>query len=230
MKTRAILVAFAAMATATGAKAATVFNFGTIADTASLTTGDLGQSATYAIGALSVTAKAFGPNLANGSADHLYGKNLGGDETGLGMTNDPSGQHEIYYQKGFIQLSFSNSVNPASIFASFNSTTGGEKWEIFGSNTAGTLASGTVPLTAAVVNAGGTSEGVNVQLTGSFKYYDIVSIIPAGGASGGNVLLKSVTLAAAVPEPAAWALMIIGFGGIGAALRRRRAQVAVATA
>jgi hypothetical protein len=31
----------------------------------------------------------------------------------------------------------------------------------------------------------------------------------------------------AVPEPAAWALMIVGFGGAGAALRRRRA-VAIA--
>ncbi|TAJ72669.1 MAG: PEP-CTERM sorting domain-containing protein [Phenylobacterium sp.] len=32
----------------------------------------------------------------------------------------------------------------------------------------------------------------------------------------------------AVPEPGAWALMILGFGGAGAALRRRRAALAVA--
>ena len=31
-----------------------------------------------------------------------------------------------------------------------------------------------------------------------------------------------------VPEPAAWALMILGFGGIGAVLRRRRAAFAAA--
>jgi hypothetical protein len=31
-----------------------------------------------------------------------------------------------------------------------------------------------------------------------------------------------------VPEPAAWALMLVGFGGMGAMLRRRRAQVAFA--
>jgi hypothetical protein len=30
----------------------------------------------------------------------------------------------------------------------------------------------------------------------------------------------------AVPEPASWALMLMGFGGLGAALRRRRALVA----
>jgi hypothetical protein len=32
----------------------------------------------------------------------------------------------------------------------------------------------------------------------------------------------------AVPEPAAWALMILGFGGVGAVLRRRRAAAAFA--
>jgi hypothetical protein len=53
--------------------------------------------------------------------------------------------------------------------------------------------------------------------------------VAAGGASGGNVLLKSLTVTP-VPEPGTWALMIAGFGGIGAALRRRRTQVAVATA
>ena len=40
---------------------------------------------------------------------------------------------------------------------------------------------------------------------------------------GGIELLKQFSVpAAAVPEPAAWALMILGFGGAGAQLRRRR--------
>ena len=33
-----------------------------------------------------------------------------------------------------------------------------------------------------------------------------------------------------VPEPAAWAMMLVGFGGLGAVLRRRRAMTATATA
>jgi hypothetical protein len=37
--------------------------------------------------------------------------------------------------------------------------------------------------------------------------------------------LRSVTVAAAVPEPATWGIMILGFGGIGAMMRRRRALV-----
>ena len=76
-----------------------------------------------------------------------------------------------------------------------------------------------------MINAGGTSEGANVQLTGGYQYYDIISNVSAGGK---NVLLKSATLSAA-PEPATWALMIVGFGGIGAAVRRRRTQVAATT-
>ena len=41
-------------------------------------------------------------------------------------------------------------------------------------------------------------------------------------------LVREVTLdgGLAVPEPAAWALMILGFGGIGAVLRRRRLALA----
>ena len=39
--------------------------------------------------------------------------------------------------------------------------------------------------------------------------------------SGGAITVPSVR--GAVPEPATWAMMLLGFGGIGAAMRRRRA-------
>lgn len=42
----------------------------------------------------------------------------------------------------------------------------------------------------------------------------------AGGYIGANVL-------GSVPEPAAWGLMIVGFGAVGSAYRRRRAQISV---
>jgi hypothetical protein len=41
---------------------------------------------------------------------------------------------------------------------------------------------------------------------------------------------QAFAFATTVPEPDAWALMIIGFGGIGAAMRRRRNMTATATA
>ncbi|MFN3370372.1 MAG: PEPxxWA-CTERM sorting domain-containing protein [Sphingomonadaceae bacterium] len=49
----------------------------------------------------------------------------------------------------------------------------------------------------------------------------------AYGANGGNFIASgSGTFAGAIPEPATWALMIAGFGLVGAAARRRRIAVA----
>ncbi|THD64539.1 MAG: PEP-CTERM sorting domain-containing protein [Phenylobacterium sp.] len=44
----------------------------------------------------------------------------------------------------------------------------------------------------------------------------------------GMTVASSDAQAGGVPEPSAWALMIAGFGLTGAALRRRRAAVALA--
>ena len=48
-------------------------------------------------------------------------------------------------------------------------------------------------------------------------------------ASGNDFGVDNISLAS-VPEPASWSLMILGFGGLGAVLRRRRGQGAVAAA
>ena len=56
-----------------------------------------------------------------------------------------------------------------------------------------------------IVNNGGGPTGLRVEMTGS-----------ADASTG------------AVPEPAAWAMMLVGFGGLGMVLRRRRDQVALA--
>ena len=54
-----------------------------------------------------------------------------------------------------------------------------------------------------------------------------------GGVSGpalDNVRVAAVGVAGAVPEPASWALMILGFGAMGAVVRRRTRIHAIATA
>ncbi len=59
---------------------------------------------------------------------------------------------------------------------------------------------------------------------------ETLSFMATGGPSGGQppfALLDGVSLMGGVPEPATWGLMILGFGAIGVAARRRRA-VAVA--
>ena len=54
------------------------------------------------------------------------------------------------------------------------------------------------------------------------------------GASGGNLggfavdVAGATSIAAAVPEPASWALLLAGFATVGAAARRRRPTTVVA--
>lgn len=64
-------------------------------------------------------------------------------------------------------------------------------------------------------------------------------IIPGSGGGGGGggttpgtgaVVTPETPVATSVPEPAAWLMLIVGFGMIGGALRSRRAPVAAGTA
>ena len=62
---------------------------------------------------------------------------------------------------------------------------------------------------------------VGVGSSASSGYLALVDDIVANGTT-----YNFETAGGAVPEPAAWALMILGFGGVGAAMRRRGAAVA----
>ncbi len=50
-------------------------------------------------------------------------------------------------------------------------------------------------------------------------------ILITDAAGAGEANLNGLQITAAVPEPATWAMMIFGFGGIGGAMRHRRAQI-----
>jgi len=50
-----------------------------------------------------------------------------------------------------------------------------------------------------------------------------------GAAYDGGVITGSGSVSAGVPEPATWAMMLVGFGGLGVAMRSRR-RLAVAAA
>ncbi len=58
--------------------------------------------------------------------------------------------------------------------------------------------------------------------------HNAYTIDPPDGASPRYDRYDGTYTAVAVPEPATWALMIVGFGGLGAVLRRRREGLPVA--
>ena len=75
------------------------------------------------------------------------------------------------------------------------------------------------------VESGGIGNGIDLSLSlagiQSVRFY-------SNGATIGWDNFEFGDLAAVVPEPASWALMIAGFGLAGAAARRRRVTVAIA--
>lgn len=68
------------------------------------------------------------------------------------------------------------------------------------------------------------------QFCSTIRLADIVAPVPTfvgQGVEGGAWQARNITLGKpAVPEPASWALMIAGFGLVGATLRRRSAATA----
>jgi hypothetical protein len=209
----ALALAGALAVSATAANAATVvFDFG-VGSTGTAThgwTGDLTTSDAFTIGSQTVVATAFTPFWNPGD---LYGKHGGGDENGLGLTNDGSGDHEIANGDGFIQLNVSGLTGALAL--AFGSTTGSDQWTVYGTNTAGSGSFGALPGGTHTIGSGTTESSLN--LTGGYKYYDIV----ATGSESSNVLIKSLTVAG-VPEPATWGLMTTGVFCVGAAMRRQR--------
>jgi hypothetical protein len=68
---------------------------------------------------------------------NLFGKNDGGGENGLGLTNDPTGANEIS-GTSFIRISFPSFIPsgrgiPATASFRMGSTTEGESWLVLGS-------------------------------------------------------------------------------------------------
>lgn len=76
--------------------------------------------------------------------------------------------------------------------------------------------------------AGPSSLALDSTTVGAKNLYFIVDVAAFNPASGALVNTGRVgATLAAVPEPAAWAMMILGFGGVGAVLRRRQVRGAV---
>ena len=190
----------------TAARAETVtFNFDTCGN-GTTKNASCGSSTTYTVDGYTITATAF---AAPGSTANLYAKQNGGDENGLGLTNDPSHDNEIT-AGSFIQLNLdvAGGVIPVvPLTITMGSTTSPDEWEFYESNSAGA--------TSGTFQASGFNE-VPFTIDPADDYLDVTSL-------HGNVLLSSLTFTVSnpTPEPSGLALLGTGILGLAGAVRRK---------
>jgi hypothetical protein len=77
---------------------------------------------------------------------------------------------------------------------------------------------------------GGGTESGTLDLTDTFQTFVFnasVDSVVLGGVNDGYIAVDNINFTGGVPEPTSWALMVLGFGGLGAALRVRRRHALV---
>ena len=227
MSTSSLRVALMAVAVGAVVASAGSTRAATITWNLNLPSGLLGTTQTYTAGGITITAAGFSgiPQLGTNTPNvMLFGKNNGGDEVGLGLSNDPSGQNEIT-GLNIIRIDFSNAIMAGALPFSFdfqmNSTTGTvganiDAWAVWDSFLPNGFAG--PPLMT------GTDEKEHSGLQ-LFPFY-FFTVFPG---NSGNVLIANVSAEVpGVPEPATWAMMLLGFAGLGFAFKQSRRRVSVA--
>ncbi len=184
----------------------------------------LGASQVYTsspTGGASITAYGLSCVASGCSATDLYGKNGGAGETGVGIANDPSGDHEIY-PGTFVQLDLTNllAMNPASGTLTIESVQSSEGFTLSVNNAQGSpgavFYTSPKPSPSATITLSAAAPGTYLP-----SGYDFLSI----GATSGNVLLSSLTATfnTDAPEPASFALVGGALLGLAALRGRKKA-------
>ena len=198
---------------------------------------------------LKLSVTAWQSNLVTNAITSAYlGAYSGGlGVTGIGDANGAGGLHQIDNVGGytdFVMLEFNRPVTLRSITTNSYGINGvydnDAAWadaSVFTTptwnSTAGFTNYSTVPdLWSPIANGGSGTARVAGAATSSTKWLVGAAFLPFFDRDDGfKIASISVSEAVtAVPEPASWAMMIVGFGAIGGALRRTRQRAPAAAA
>jgi hypothetical protein len=181
-----------------------------------------GQNGVSTITATSWTDDSFGT-----TGPDLYGKTSGAGETGLGLVNVPTTSNNEIEHEEVVRIDLTAIKNSWNSFSfQMGSTQGTESWQVWGSNSA----------TAKFGDAGtytliGADENDH---TGLYMYnYYFFSVLESQDSTAANVLIQALDASSdpsrvgGVPEPSTWAMIILGFFGIGFVAYRRKGKPAL---
>jgi hypothetical protein len=182
--------------------------------------GCTGSTFSYTSSGNTITATGYTDNTFQHTTA-LFAKNNGGDENGIGIASDPTGDDEIYGSR-LVRIDLGGSNKYTALSFKMGSTTGSEEWEVWGSNS---------PTLGLTYVTSGTSDGSSVSLPGTYEYY-FFGLDTSDRQWHDNVLLTSLTgtptnLTNPVPEPSTWAMLILGFFGIGFLAYRQKGKPAL---
>ena len=171
------------------------------------------------LGILASTALAFGSTAANaGITVNTCDSNLNSCSTS--DQTIPIVQSKLAWEDSNVDSpTFSSTIL-------FTNTAAGNYWVSVETSTPDILytALSITPITGSgsLVYSGGPTPAITLlgpQFLGAGQYnLTFGGNSPNGGAASGSVTFRL----SAVPEPATWAMMLLGFGAIGFAMRRRR--------
>jgi PEP-CTERM motif len=242
---KSVIAAALFAAASTGASAQTVVFHTDAGHVTSSTGSGAGNSYTFtsATGGIHAIVSGFQSRQSNGATNSAY---VGVYAPGLGVIGNSDGEgsngrHQIDNVGGytdFVQLIFDRAVTLNSI---------GLTSYALGSNTLDndlsyiartglfTAGSGTPTGWTTVLGAGGRVPSGDTGLqalatTGSSAVSRFWLVGASLGSTNDEFKISSLTVTAAVPEPATWGMMLIGFGAIGMASRSRRRKLVHATA